>query len=108
MNRSFTEDQSFDSVFGIYEKFYGESVPAKRSGKELSAVLLARLSVLWAFLCSAAAIRLARVVGFTLSLIGTVGIVGAMERGRLSLGLGLLLAGLLFGIEYLCLRTRKK
>ena len=59
-------------------------------------------------LSGATARRLARVSGVVLSLIGILGIAGAMEAGRLSLWVGLLLSALLIGVECLCLRPARK
>ena len=68
--------------------------------------LLAALSLILAFLTAARTRAVVRAVGFGLCLVGFVGIIGAMETGAISLGLGLLLGAALVGIEVLCLRRQ--
>jgi len=50
---------------------------------------------------------LAKVTVFTLCLVGTVGVVGAMELGRLSLSSGLFLSATMLAIQCLCFKRKK-
>jgi len=48
-------------------------------------------------------LRVAKAVTFSVVLFSFLGVVGAMEHGRLGIGSGLLISAVLLGLEYLCL-----
>ena len=108
MNRSYTENDQFISNSGIYAQLYGEAEFDKKSIRSKLNVLLFKLYSLIEILVGATALRLYKVAGAALSLIGIIGIAGAIETGRLSIVAGLFLCALLLGVEYVCLRPAKK
>ena len=107
MNRSYEKNSLFNSDFGIYETFYTEETVAAGGWKSYKDALLCRLLVLAQILCGATARRIARVGIFTLCMVGTIGVAGAIEVGNLSLFPGLAICAGLLTIEWLCLRGRK-
>ena len=68
--------------------------------------MLAALSLILAFLTCERTRAIARALGFGLSLVGFIGIIGAMETGAIRLGFGLVLGAALLGVEVLCLRRQ--
>ncbi|MBR3893631.1 MAG: hypothetical protein IKJ35_00635 [Clostridia bacterium] len=108
MNTYFDQNEGFNSNKRIFEAYYQEArKPAGKLQRALDA-LLSSLSSLAKTETRAKVIRLAKACGVAVSLIGFVGVIGAMERGTLGLGSGLLIGALLIGAEYLCLRGRRQ
>ena len=108
MNRSYTKNDAFVSNNGIYDALYGDGAfQEKRLEKWLDGALC-KLIALMQILTGATARRLARVCGVVVSLIGIIGVAGAIETGRLSIPFGLLLAGLFVATEYFCLRPTRR
>ncbi len=108
MNRSFTENDQFISNNGIYSQLYGGlGIEQKKAWSAFNSLLL-KLFSLFEILTGATAIRLYKVAGVVFSLIGIIGIAGAIETGRLSISAGLGVCALLLAVEYLCLRPAKK
>lgn len=107
MNTYMNKSADFNSNSRIFEAYYQEI--AKPAGKLQRAVdaLLSKLSSFAKAENRAVAIRLAKVAGVAMSMVGLVGVIGAMECGALGLGNGLLIGSLLVGVEYLCLRGRR-
>ena len=93
---------SNNDIFGDY--FNVGAKPSKM--RKAADAMLAALSFVLAFLTATRTRVVARALGFGICLVGFVGIIGAMETGALSLGLGLVLGALLLGIEVLCLRRQ--
>ena len=100
MNKYFDKNDMFDSNSRIYEGFFADVTNAKNPWKKISDFLFLILR----FLSGQTVIRCAKATAVALSLIGFVGIIGAMENGALGLGTGLLIGALLLAVEYLCLR----
>ena len=94
----------FNSNRRIYEGYFADVTNTKNSWKRISDFLFLILR----FLSGQTVIRTVKTVAIALSLIGFVGIIGAMENGTLGLGAGLLIGTLLLAIEYLCLRGRHR
>jgi hypothetical protein len=107
MNRSYTENKQFSSDCGIYEAFYTEVAEPALAGEKRLEAFLSYLLAIWQILTGATARRLAKVTVFTLCLVGTVGVVGAMELGRISLSSGLLLSAVMFAVQCLCFMRKK-
>jgi hypothetical protein len=108
MNTTFEQNSNFNSKSRIYEGYFEES--ASRAGnirRGLESFLYIIASILTA-MTSAKAIALFKVIGVAGALVGFVGIIGAVEQGTLGMGAGLLLGTLLVGIEYLCLRPKRR
>ncbi len=104
MNTYFDKNESFNSNNRIFEAYYQEvRKPAGKLQRALDA-LLSSLCALSKAENKAKVIRVARLLGMAVSLVGFVGVIGAMESGMLGLGSGLLIGALLVGAEYLCLR----
>ena len=108
MNRSYTNDQQFDSINGIDKLFYAEAPVSSGRLKRAAEFLFCKLLLLWQTLTGAAAKRVARVCAVTLSLVGIIGTAGAMETGGLSLPAGLTVCMCLVAVEFFCLRGRKQ
>ena len=107
MNSCFEKKEHFDSNNRIFEAYFlEEAQPANRLQKVLDTLSAFLLAVL-AFLGCAAFRRWVRVSGVALSLVGFIGVIGAMQHGSVSLMAGLLIGALLLGVEYLCLRSPK-
>ncbi len=102
MNKYFDKNDTFNSNSRIYEGCFTDARSAKNPLKKLSEMLFLVLH----FLTGQAVVRKIKAVAVALSLIGFVGIIGAMETGSLGLGTGLLIGALLLAIEYLCLSQR--
>ena len=94
----------FDSNNRIYEGYFTDASNVKSPLKKLSDFLF----LLLRFFSGQTVIRTVKAVMVALSLIGFIGIIGAMERGSLGLGTGLLIGALLLSVEYLCLRGRQR
>ncbi len=108
MNTYFENRSSITSNKRIIEAYFEESVkPAGALSKKLDA-LLSLLAALLQVLTSTTACRLLKTIGVALSLVGFIGVIGAMECGKLGLGAGFLIGALLLGVEYLCLRTKRQ
>ena len=105
MNISYQNNRQVYSNNDIFADYFNVGARPSKMRKAADA-LLAALSMILAFLTAARTRVVARAVGFGICLIGFVGIIGAMETGALSLGLGLVLGALLLGIEMLCLRRQ--
>ena len=107
MNAYFEKEAQFETNKRIIEAYFTDTTVAPgHLERGLQAVLTA-LFVFWKMLTGTVARRIFKASGVALSLIGMVGIIGAMERGTLSLLAGLLIGTVLIGIEYLCLRPRR-
>ncbi len=108
MNTYFEQNHSFDSNKRIIEAYFGEAVKPAGAWSRRLETLLGLLAALLHILSSATLRRICKTAGVALSLVGMVGVIGAMERGSLGLGAGLVLGALLVGIEFLCLCPKKK
>ena len=108
MNTTFEQNSNFNSKSRTYEGYFEESASRAgniRSGLESFLYIIA--SILTA-MTSAKAIALFKVIGMAGALVGFVGIIGAVEQGTLGMGAGFGLGTLLVGIEYLCLRSKRR
>lgn len=108
MNTAFEKNGNFNSNNRIFEGYFEE--PAKTFGtirRGLDSFLYIIVSVITA-LSSAKAIALYKVFGVACSLVGFIGVIGAVERGSLGFGAGLLIGAVLIGVEYLCLRSKRR
>ena len=107
MNASFEKNSTFNSNSRIFDAYFVETAQTASMGRRavdtLSACVASARSI-WKY---SAISRILRAVGVAASLVGFVGIIGAMERGTLGLGAGLVMGLLLMGMEYLCLRKSK-
>lgn len=107
MNTTFEKNSNFNSNNRIFEGYFEE--PAKAVGtlrRGVDSFLYIIISVITA-MTSAKAIALYKVFGVACSLVGFIGVIGAVERGSLGFGAGLLIGAVLIGVEYLCLRPRR-
>ena len=104
MNKYFDKNDMFNSNNRTYEGYFTDTTNTKNSWKKVSDFLFMILR----FLSGQAVVRTVKAVAVALSLIGFLGIIGAMENGTLGLGTGLLIGALLLAIEYLCLRGRHR
>lgn len=104
MNKYFDKNDMFDSNNRIYEGYFTES---KKENYVWSGIMSLLLLVIQ-FLSKESFLQKAKMVLVALSLIGFIGIVGAMEAGSLNMGTGLLIGAILIAIEYLCLKGRHR
>lgn len=100
MNASYEKNGRFDSNSRIFEGYCTECAPRESA-------LSNTLSSLREKAASLPLLRTLRALGTALSLVGFVGVIGAMEKGSLGLLSGLAIGALLIGVEYLCLRGRR-
>ncbi len=108
MNTYYQQNGRIGSNNDIFETyFYGET-KALPSWKKRLDTILAILAAMVASLTSARARTALRVFGVGASLVGFVGIIGAMEAGSLAILPGILIGILLIGVEVLCLRRATK
>ncbi len=108
MNTCFEQSSNFNSNNRIFKDYFSTTAkPVGNLRRKLDAFLYIIVSLCAAFPIAKAA-HVLRAIGVAGSLVGFVGIIGAMEFGTLSLGAGLLLGALFIGFEYLCLRPRRK
>ena len=105
MNVSYQNNGRIYSNNDIFADYFNVGARPSKMRKAADAILAA-LSLILTFLTAARTRVIARTVGFGLTLVGFVGIIGAMEAGTISLGLGLILGAALLGIEVLCLRRQ--
>ena len=106
MNAYYNKNGYYNSNTDIFEEyFYGhaKAVPAWQKNLDL---LLSYLCAIVTALCSVTAKRLYRDFGVALSLVGIIGVIGAMESNILPIWVGILVALPLLGFEFLCLRRR--
>ena len=108
MNRYIDSSARYSSDNGIFEAYFTESVSTASPLKRWLDSCLALLLQLIKAVTGATACRLYRVFGVAASLIGFVGVIGAMQSGTVGLGMGLLIGAVLIGIEYLCLRSKRR
>ena len=107
MNRTDVRNGNFDSGFGTgIGRMYPGAGLLERGRPGRGQALRSRAAAIRRALCGGAVRRLARAGGVVLALLGMIGAAGAMERGTLPLGAGLLICAALLGVEFLCLRTR--
>ena len=106
MNAYYNQPERIDTNKRIIEAYFSDVTTAPGVFSRATDAFLAFLFAMWKALTSEAARRVAKALGVALSLVGLVGIVGAIERGTLGLGAGLLIGLAIVSIEYLCLRPR--
>ena len=105
MNISYQNNGQVYSNNDIFADYFNVGARPNKMRKAADA-LLAALSLILTFLTATRTRAIARAVCFGVCLVGFVGIIGAMETGAISLGLGLVLGAALLGIEVLCLRRQ--
>ncbi|MBO5930672.1 MAG: hypothetical protein J6Q70_00365 [Clostridia bacterium] len=105
MNISYQNEGHIYSNNDIFAEYFNVGTRPSKMRKAADA-LLAALSVILAFLTAARTRVAIRAIGFGLTLVGFVGIIGAMETGAIGLGFGLVLGMALLGVEVLCLRRQ--
>ena len=105
MNRCFEKEAQFNSNNRINRTSTAQ-VP-KRHRNPLGRILV-RSSALFDAVVPARVRSILRASAIVILLILLVGVVGAMERGTLPFGLGMLLGLGMIGIEYCCLCPRKE
>ena len=105
MNISYQNNGRIYSNNDIFAEYFNAGAKPSKMRKAADA-MLAALSLILTFLTAARTRVIARTVVFGLTLVGFVGIIGAMEAGSVSLGFGLVLGMALVGIEVLCLRRQ--
>ena len=74
--------------------------------ESLLSVLLSLPAALWQFLCALGLGKVVKGVSLTGCIFAFFGIVGGIEAGLLSFGVGAVLALLIAGIEILCLKQK--
>ncbi len=107
MNTCFDKNSEFDSNKRIIEAYFGEDAIPSSPWRKYAEQLLFLLSALLRVLTCTKARRICKAVSLALCLVGFIGIIGAMERGVIGLGLGLLIGIAIIGIEALCLRSHR-
>lgn len=108
MNASYEKNAEFHSNNDIFEQYFQNQKAVANPWLAVLDRVLAVLATLVLSLSRARERGRLRVCGVAVSLVGLVGLVGAMESGTVSLWLGLLLSAPLVAVELLCLRPHKK
>ena len=108
MNKYFDQNDIFNSNKRTYEGYFTESKKEKNALQKWVEKIIAILSVFAHIIAQSSALRVVKVVAVALSLVGFIGIIGAMEQGSLGMGSGLLIGSILLLVEYLCLRSRRQ
>lgn len=104
MDIFYQQNSKIHSNNDIFEVYFEESVMRAGTLRRMLDRMLAFFSHMLLSLTSARAKAIFRVGGVAVSLVGMVGVIGAMESGAVSLLGGVLIGALLIGVEYLCLR----
>ena len=105
MNKVFANEQYIISNKRIIEAYFTEAEIAPNALRKVLDRICALLVSILSVLTSARAVALFKTAAVVGCLIGFVGLIGAMERGSLSLLGGLLLSVPVIGIEYLTLKS---
>ena len=106
MNRYIEKNSEFNSNRRIFEAYYNEVARPESRLQKVLETLVSYILMLVHMLSSAQVKALIKVFTVAVSLVGLVGIIGAMEQGSLGLGTGLLIGSLLIALEYLSLRGK--
>ena len=107
MNAYYNKNEDFSSNKRIIEAYFGESVKRVGATERCLERLLCMLAALLRALTSTTARRITKATAVAITLVAFIGVIGAMETGAMSLGLGILVGAILLGIEYLCLRPQR-
>ncbi len=108
MNAYYDKNEQVCSNKGIMEAYFGEAVKTVSPWDKMIGGILSVLSLIIGILSGDVCRRIAKAFSVAVCLIGFVGVIGAMERGTLGLGLGLCIGMLLLVIEFLCLRPHHR
>ncbi len=104
MNISYQQNRENNSNNDIISVYFYSGVKRVPLWQKALDRALSYLAIMVSFLCGARVRTVARVTAVALSLVGLVGVIGAMEAGTLALPLGIVIGAALILIEYLCLR----
>ena len=107
MNTCFDKKAEFDSNKRIMEAYFGEDAIAENPWRKYAEQFLFLLASLLRICTCAKARRICKAASLAVCLVGFIGIIGAMERGVIGLGLGFLIGAVLIGVEALCLRPHR-
>lgn len=107
MNTYYQNHSQISSNNDIFEEYFFGGARPVSARKRAADRVLAILSAIILFFCSARVRTVARISVVALSLVVLVGIIGAVEHGTLSLGLGLLFGLGMVALEVSCLRRRR-
>ena len=107
MNRYFENNDQYISNKRIFEAYFTEKTVAPSPAKKMLDSLLSVLLSILAILSGSVAKRLYRVGAVAACMIGFVGMIGAVERGTLSMGVAFLIGIALLGIEIICLKKHR-
>lgn len=108
MNAYYNKNEQVYSNKGIMEAYFGESVKTVSGWERALEGILSVLALIASVLCSDLCRRIVKAFSVAVCLVGFVGVIGAMERGTLGLGIGILIGMSFLGIEALCLRPRHR
>ena len=108
MNAYYESNGAFNSNSRIFEGYFTESETHTDRLQRTWKKLFSRMAGLARALTDSRVCRIAKAISVAVSLVGFVGVIGAMERGGLGIGAGLLIGAALVGLEYLCLRGRRQ
>jgi hypothetical protein len=106
MNAYFDHHERIDTNSRIIEAYFSDVTTAPGVFSRGIDAVLTFLFAMWKALTSDVARRVVKALGVAISLVGLCGVIGAIERGTLGLGAGLVIGLAIVGIEYLCLRPR--
>ena len=104
MNVQYQKKQHVDSNIDIIGSFLTNDRESVSSSQKAVDGALSLLAALLTFLSNTRVLAIVRVLTVAFCLVAFVGLIGAMECGAISLGLGVILGAVFLGIELLVLR----
>lgn len=107
MNTYYQNHNQVSSNNDIFDEYFFGGAHPVSAWKKATDRVLAILSAIILFFCNARVRTVARISVVAISLVALVGIIGAVEHGTLSLGLGLLFGLSMVALEVSCLRRRR-
>ena len=108
MNAYYENNGRFSSNNRIFEGCFPETKKSHGTLQGLRRKLTSSVTALAKALSDSRVCRFAKAISLAVSLVGFVGVIGAIEHGGIGLGTGLLIGSVLLGVEYLCLRGRRQ
>lgn len=108
MNKYYSNQDQINSNKRIFEAYFTEIDTRPNKLEKMLDRILSFLAILVSAITSTRARSIAKVAIVVACLIGFVGVIGAMEHGSISVGVGLLLSATLLLVEFFCLKKAFK
>ena len=108
MNAYFEQNEKNISNNRIYNSYFETKAKSGFMGRTAMKTAFELILSLLSLLCSTRARTLVRVFAVAISLVGFIGVIGAVEHNSLSMLGGVLIGSVLIVVEYFALRGIKK